>query len=72
MLEKATPQRRIAPPEELIGAALYLAADASNFTTGSVLVVDGGFSLGVNEVYRLFHSSATGPDRIEGVDDNRL
>lgn len=46
MLEKATPQRRIAPPEELIGAALYLAADASNFTTGSVLVVDGGFSLG--------------------------
>ncbi len=46
MLERATPQRRIADPEELTGAALYLASNASNFTTGSVLVVDGGFSLG--------------------------
>ena len=46
MLEKATPQRRIAPAQELTGAALYLASDASSFTTGSVLVVDGGFSLG--------------------------
>jgi NAD(P)-dependent dehydrogenase (short-subunit alcohol dehydrogenase family) len=36
------PQGRIGQPEDLVGAALYFASDASRFTTGSVLVVDGG------------------------------
>jgi len=36
------PQGRIGLPEELTGIALYLASEASSFTTGGVFVVDGG------------------------------
>ncbi|HVT57589.1 MAG TPA: glucose 1-dehydrogenase [Thermoanaerobaculia bacterium] len=42
----AIPQRRLGQPDDLIGAALYLASDASRFTTGTVLIVDGGQTLG--------------------------
>ena len=37
-----TPLRRAGEPEEIVGAALYLASDASSYTTGSILKVDGG------------------------------
>lgn len=43
---RAIPQRRIGQPEDLAGAALYLAGDASRFMTGATLVVDGGQVLG--------------------------
>ena len=43
---RAIPQRRIGTTGDLIGAALYLASDASAYTTGAVLVVDGGQTLG--------------------------
>jgi len=35
------PIGRIAEPEELVGAILYLASDASSFTTGIDILVDG-------------------------------
>lgn len=42
---KGIPQKRIGSVDELTGIALYLAAPASNFTTGATFVVDGGASI---------------------------
>jgi NAD(P)-dependent dehydrogenase (short-subunit alcohol dehydrogenase family) len=39
------PMKRYATPEELGPSLLYLASDAASFVTGSVLVVDGGYTL---------------------------
>jgi NAD(P)-dependent dehydrogenase (short-subunit alcohol dehydrogenase family) len=36
------PLRRAGEAPEIVGAALYLASDASSFTTGTILTVDGG------------------------------
>ena len=41
-LVKRIPQRRVGMPEDLDGALLLLASDASRFMTGSVITVDGG------------------------------
>jgi len=41
-IESSNLMGRIAEPEEVVGAALYLASEASSFVTGSVLVLDGG------------------------------
>ncbi|WES68015.1 gluconate 5-dehydrogenase [Superficieibacter sp. HKU1] len=41
-LYQRTPAARWGKPEELIGAAVYLAAPASNFVNGHILFVDGG------------------------------
>jgi len=37
--------QRYATPEELGPSIVYLASEASSFMTGSVLVVDGGYTL---------------------------
>jgi NAD(P)-dependent dehydrogenase (short-subunit alcohol dehydrogenase family) len=45
-----TPMRRFGKPEELAGAAVFLASDAAAFVTGHLLAVDGGFlASGVNQ-----------------------
>jgi NAD(P)-dependent dehydrogenase (short-subunit alcohol dehydrogenase family) len=42
--ESLTPMGRLGEPEELRGAVLYMASDASSFMTGHDLVVDGGYT----------------------------
>jgi 2-dehydro-3-deoxy-D-gluconate 5-dehydrogenase len=39
-----TPAGRFGAPNEIAGAAIFLASDASNFVTGTVVTVDGGYS----------------------------
>lgn len=42
---KNTPYGRFGHPDELIGALIWLLSDASKFVTGTVVNVDGGFSI---------------------------
>jgi NAD(P)-dependent dehydrogenase (short-subunit alcohol dehydrogenase family) len=45
-----TPMGRFGRVEELVGAVVFLASDASSFITGQVITVDGGFlASGVNQ-----------------------
>jgi gluconate 5-dehydrogenase len=42
-----TPLKRLGKPEDMVGAAIFLASEASAFMTGQVVYVDGGFGAGL-------------------------
>lgn len=41
---KRVPLGRAAKPEDIVGAAVYLASDASDYVTGTIITVDGGLT----------------------------
>lgn len=45
IIKRETPFSRFGNPDELIGALVWLLSDASKFVTGTIISVDGGFSV---------------------------
>lgn len=41
---RLVPMGRVARPEEIAGAVVHLASDEATFTTGAILMVDGGYT----------------------------
>lgn len=44
-VERGTPLGRIGDPDDVAGAAVFLASDAAKFVTGVTLVIDGGLTI---------------------------
>lgn len=42
---RRTPMKRYAKPDEIAGAALYLASDSASYLTGQAIVIDGGMTI---------------------------
>jgi len=47
MIKENVPLERHAKPKELVGTVVYLASKASDYVTGSALVIDGGWTAGL-------------------------
>jgi NAD(P)-dependent dehydrogenase (short-subunit alcohol dehydrogenase family) len=39
------PLGRVAQPEEMAGAVVHLLSEESSYTTGAILLIDGGYTL---------------------------
>jgi gluconate 5-dehydrogenase len=46
-IRNRTPMKRWGAPEDLMGAAVFLASEASAFMTGQVTVIDGGMTIAI-------------------------
>lgn len=44
MMAQLIPMSRAAQPSEMVGGVLYLSSDAASYTTGTTLVMDGGYT----------------------------
>ena len=44
-LQKTIPMQRLGKVEEIVGGVIYLASDASSYTTGFDLIMDGGYTV---------------------------
>jgi len=47
IIESTVPMKRFGSPEEMADAAVFLCSERASFITGSILVVDGGQTVGI-------------------------
>ena len=47
IIKSTVPMKRFGTPNEIADAALFLCSERASFITGSVLVVDGGQTVGI-------------------------
>jgi NAD(P)-dependent dehydrogenase (short-subunit alcohol dehydrogenase family) len=53
LVDKMMPMGRIGQPDEIAGAAVYFASEASSFTTGAEIIIDGAVLLSSTELAKL-------------------